>query len=65
MTEHTLVEFYGKIVRYICPNCGTIIELYEHTKDMFIENDVPYFCEGCDEPINFKSDDTRRKSKTL
>ena len=54
MTEHILVEFYGKIVRYTCPNCGTIIELHEHTKDMFIENDLPYFCEGCDEPIKFK-----------
>lgn len=54
MTEHTLVKLYGNIVRYTCPNCGTINELHEYTKDMFIENDVPYFCEGCDEQIKLK-----------
>jgi predicted RNA-binding Zn-ribbon protein involved in translation (DUF1610 family) len=55
MTENILVEMmYGNIVRYTCPNCGSIIELHEHTKDMFIENDIPYFCEDCDEPIKFK-----------
>lgn len=55
MTENILVEImYGNIIRYTCPNCGSIIELHEHTKDMFIENDIPYFCEDCNEPIKFK-----------
>lgn len=54
MTEHILVEFYGNIFRYTCPNCGAIIELHEHTKDMFIEHNAPYFCEDCDEPIKLK-----------
>lgn len=54
MKEHILVEIMGNIVRYTCPNCGAVIELQESTKDMFIEHDLPYFCEDCDEPIKFK-----------
>lgn len=54
MTEHILVEILGNFVRYTCPNCGAVIELHEYTKDMFIENDLPYFCEDCNEPIKLK-----------
>ena len=55
MTEHLLVKtFYSDFAQYICPNCGNIIESYKPTVDIFIENDIPHFCEGCDEPIKFK-----------
>lgn len=55
MTERIIEKImYGNIVRYTCPNCGYVIELHEHIKNMFIENDTPYFCEDCDEPIKFK-----------
>ena len=55
MKEHILIKtIYGDIVRYTCPNCGAVIESYKHIMDIFIENDVPYFCEDCDEPIKLK-----------
>lgn len=55
MTENALVKtIYGGFVRYTCPNCGTVIDSYKHVIDVFIENDIPYFCEGCDELIKFK-----------
>lgn len=54
MTEHILVKIiYGNIVRYTCPKCGAVIEVYKDVVDICIENDIPYFCEDCDEPIKF------------
>ena len=55
MEKHTLVKvIYGNIARYICPHCGAVIELPKGVADIFIENDKPYVCEDCDEPIKLK-----------
>ena len=55
MTEKALVKaIYGGFVRYICPNCGCVIDTYKHVVDVFIENDIPHICEDCGEPIKFK-----------
>ena len=57
MTDY---KFYGLMVRYTCPNCGNIIELLKDTVDIFIENDMTYTCEDCDEKINLNLESTTK-----
>jgi predicted RNA-binding Zn-ribbon protein involved in translation (DUF1610 family) len=53
MTEHLLTKtLFGETLKVICPNCGAVIEMHKSTANIFIENNVTYKCEDCDEPIN-------------
>lgn len=55
MTEHLLVKtLSGNFIQYTCPNCGGIIEIHKDVADIFIENDMPYTCEDCEELIKLK-----------
>ena len=52
MTDCILIELYGNIVEYKCPNCGEIMKYYESTVEILKENGKEYiFCEGCDNKI--------------